>query len=125
MTSDLTRIAADLEQAAATADARVAPTVKKGATDIAYLARDSVRDGGQHDADAREFAARNLGYDTPRPNQTVIEIGYNRQITPGLPLSLEYGSATAAPGDHLGQALRRELPDFSRIVAIIGAQLWR
>ena len=123
--NDLARIAADLQKAADGINKRVAPTVKKGATDIAEQARESVRDSSQHDEEARDFAARNLGYDAPRPTQTVIEIGYNRQITPGLPLSLEYGSATAAPGDHLGQALRRELPDFSRILTIIGARLWR
>lgn len=125
MRTDLAAIAADLDSAADTITRRVAPTVKKGATDIATQAREAVRDGSQHDRDAREFAARNLGYDTPTPTQTAIEVGYNRQIEPNLALSLEYGSANAAPGDHLGQALRRELPDFSRVLARIGARLWR
>ena len=125
MTSDLTRIAAALDKAAATIDARVAPTVKKGATDIAETARESVLDGDQYDASAREFAYRNLGFDPPAKTALAIEVGYSRNMQRELAEGLEFGGANAAPGDHLGQALRRELPDFGRILTIIGARLWR
>lgn len=125
MTSDLTRIAADLDKAADMIDARIAPTVKKTASNIADNARDSVIDGGQYDANAREYAYRNLGFDAPAKTALAIEIGYSRRMQPELAQGLEFGGANAGPGDHLGQALRRELPDFGRILAIIGAKLWR
>lgn len=124
MTSDLTRLAADLDTAAQRIDDKVAPIVKKGATDIADAARGSLTGGSQHTPSARDYAYRNLGYDTPSRSQLSIEIGYSSLMSDPLALSFEFGSANTAPGDHVGAALRAEIGDFAANIARVGARPW-
>ncbi|GIF08660.1 hypothetical protein [Actinoplanes siamensis] len=125
-TSDVGKLAAQIDQAVTILPREIRPVVQKGALNIKQDAKKRIGYGGH----AGQYAAT-IGYESEETRTGAWaeigpdkekQVGGGKHRTPGnlgTLLEYEYGTPWSAPKPHLGPALEAEAPKFEKALEAV------